>query len=50
MPIEEVESIWSAIDEHDDWSIMDRKVARIRRMGEALGSNGQQFGSVTASA
>ena len=50
MHIEEVESIWSAIDEHDDWSILDRKVARIRRMGEALGCNAQQFGSVTASA
>jgi uncharacterized protein YdiU (UPF0061 family) len=38
MHIEEVESIWSAIDEHDDWSILERKVARIRRMGEALAS------------
>jgi uncharacterized protein YdiU (UPF0061 family) len=38
MHIEEVESIWSAIDKDDDWSPLHAKVAAIRRMGEALGA------------
>lgn len=37
MHIEEVESIWSAIDERDDWAPLHAKVAAIRRMGEAHG-------------
>jgi uncharacterized protein YdiU (UPF0061 family) len=36
MHIDEVEAIWSRIDEADDWSALDMKVAAIRRMGEAL--------------
>jgi serine/tyrosine/threonine adenylyltransferase len=36
MHIEEVESIWSAIAENDDWRPFERKVAAIRRMGEAM--------------
>jgi uncharacterized protein YdiU (UPF0061 family) len=36
MHIEEVEAIWSRIDEEDDWSALDAKVAAVRRMGEAL--------------
>jgi uncharacterized protein YdiU (UPF0061 family) len=36
MHIEEVESIWSAIAEKDDWSALEKKVAAIRRMGEAM--------------
>jgi uncharacterized protein YdiU (UPF0061 family) len=36
MLIDEVESIWSAIAERDDWSVLDAKVAKIRAMGEAL--------------
>ena len=36
MHIEEVESIWSAIAERDDWSLLHNKVAAIRRMGEAM--------------
>jgi uncharacterized protein YdiU (UPF0061 family) len=36
MLIEEVESIWSAIAEHDDWNPFETKVAAIRRMGEAM--------------
>ena len=39
MHIDEVESIWSAIAERDDWSPLDDKVASIRRMGEAMASN-----------
>jgi len=38
MHIEEVEAIWSAIDEADDWGPLHAKVAAIRRMGEALGA------------
>jgi uncharacterized protein YdiU (UPF0061 family) len=36
MHIEEVEAIWSAIDERDDWGPLHAKVAAIRRMGDAL--------------
>ncbi|HEY5713684.1 MAG TPA: YdiU family protein [Allosphingosinicella sp.] len=35
MHIEEVEAIWSRIDEADDWSALDAKVAAVRRMGQA---------------
>jgi uncharacterized protein YdiU (UPF0061 family) len=35
MHIEEVEAIWKAIDEADDWSVFEAKVAAVRRMGEA---------------
>ena len=38
MHIEEVEAIWSAIAERDDWAPFDDKVAAIRRMGEAMAS------------
>ena len=36
MLIQEVESIWAAIAERDDWSPFEAKVAAIRRMGEAM--------------
>ena len=36
MPIEEVEAIWTPIAEADDWSLLDAKLAHIRRMGDAL--------------
>jgi uncharacterized protein YdiU (UPF0061 family) len=36
MHIEEVEAIWSAIAESDDWQPLNNKVKAIRRMGEAL--------------
>ena len=36
MHIEEVEAIWSAIAERDDWQPFDDKVRAIRRMGEAM--------------
>jgi uncharacterized protein YdiU (UPF0061 family) len=35
MYLEEVESIWNAIAEHDDWSALHNKVSEIRRMGGA---------------
>ena len=36
MPIDEVEAIWSAIAETDDWQPFDDKVTAVRRMGEAM--------------
>ena len=39
MPIEEVEAIWSAIAERDDWRPFDAKVAAIRRMGDAMAAD-----------
>jgi hypothetical protein len=38
MLIDEVEAIWSAIADHDDWAPFERKVDTIRRMGDALAS------------
>ncbi|MCM0000421.1 MAG: YdiU family protein [Erythrobacter sp.] len=37
MLIEEVEGLWSAIDQRDDWAPLHAKVAALRRMGEAHG-------------
>ena len=37
MPIEEVEAIWAAIAERDDWVPLTAKLAALTRMGEALG-------------
>ncbi len=39
MHIDEVENIWSAIDERDDWTDFYGKINAIRRMGEAMRSN-----------
>lgn len=36
MLIDEVEAIWSAIAERDDWSPFESKVSAIRRMGDAM--------------
>ena len=36
MPIDEVEAIWAAIAESDDWTPFETKIAAIRRMGEAM--------------
>ncbi|MBH1992201.1 MAG: YdiU family protein [Sphingomonadaceae bacterium] len=38
MHIEEVEAIWGAIDQADDWAPLHAKVAAIRRMGDAYGA------------
>jgi len=35
--IDEVETIWSAIDKHDDWRPLQDKITAIRRLGAALG-------------
>jgi uncharacterized protein YdiU (UPF0061 family) len=40
MYIDEVEAIWSAIAERDDWSGFEAKLAAIRRMGEAMAEDG----------
>ena len=39
MHIEEVEVIWDAIAERDDWEPFNTKIAAIRRMGEAMKSD-----------
>ncbi len=36
MLIDEVETLWSAIDERDDWQPLHEKIAAIRTMGDAL--------------
>jgi uncharacterized protein YdiU (UPF0061 family) len=36
MHIDEVEAIWSAIAEHDDWRPFEDKVRAVRHMGEAM--------------
>jgi serine/tyrosine/threonine adenylyltransferase len=37
LEITEVESIWAAIADHDDWTLLTTKVAQIRHLGAALG-------------
>ncbi|MDQ3144218.1 MAG: selenoprotein O, partial [Pseudomonadota bacterium] len=37
--IDEVEAIWAAIAERDDWMPFEAKIAAIRRMGEAMASD-----------
>jgi uncharacterized protein YdiU (UPF0061 family) len=36
--IEEVEALWAAIDQSDDWAPLHAKIAALRRMGEAHGA------------
>ena len=38
MLIDEVETLWSAIAERDDWEPLNRKIEALRRMGEAHGN------------
>jgi uncharacterized protein YdiU (UPF0061 family) len=40
MHIDEVEAIWDAIAERDDWAPFDAKIVAIRRMGEAMSQPG----------
>ena len=37
MLIEEVESIWDAIAQKDDWQPLADKIARVRALGDAMG-------------
>ena len=39
MLIEEVEAIWSAIAERDDWTSFEAKIAAVRRLGDAMTSD-----------
>ncbi|MEO6257000.1 MAG: protein adenylyltransferase SelO family protein [Sphingomicrobium sp.] len=39
MHIDEVEAIWAAIAERDDWSRFEAKIAAVRRMGEAIAAD-----------
>jgi uncharacterized protein YdiU (UPF0061 family) len=39
MLIDEVEAIWSAIADHDDWQPCHNKVTAVRRMGGAMGQD-----------
>ncbi len=39
MLIDEVESIWAAIADKDDWQPFEAKIAAIRRMGDAMTSD-----------
>ena len=39
MHIEEVEAIWTAIADHDDWSPFESKIESVRRLGEAVASD-----------
>ena len=43
--IDEIETIWKAIAERDDWSLFDAKIAAIRAMGEALAHAGRSAAS-----
>ena len=45
MLIDEVETIWSAIDQRDDWQPLYDKISAIRRMGDALGEPPSQQGN-----
>lgn len=36
MHIEEVEAIWARIDQSDDWTAFEAKIAAVRRMGDAM--------------
>ena len=40
MHIDEVEAIWAAIDERDDWAPLHEKLTAIRRMGDAYRAMG----------
>ena len=40
MLIDEVEALWAAIDERDDWAPLNEKIAAIRRMGAAMRLDG----------
>jgi serine/tyrosine/threonine adenylyltransferase len=42
MHIEEVESIWSAIADNDDWQPFNDKVTAVRQMGEAMTQDAPQ--------
>ncbi len=48
MLIEEVEAIWAAIDEGDDWGPLHSKIEALREMGSAHGERPEPTGHQTA--
>lgn len=46
MLIDEVESIWDAIDQHDDWSMLGQKLVEVQRMGHGHGEAPQPAGQI----
>ena len=46
MLIDEVETLWSAVDERDDWEPLNTKIAAIRRLGDALGKAPRPAGHI----
>ena len=40
MHIEEVEAVWDAIAERDDWQVFESKIEAVRRMGAAMAEHG----------
>ena len=36
--INEVEFIWNRIDKYNDWTFLNKKIARIRKIGDLLGA------------
>lgn len=46
--IDEVEAIWSAITERDDWQPLTEKISAIRGMGEAFGDSPEPAGHCPA--
>jgi len=46
MLIEEVEAIWSAIAEREDWQALEDKIAAVRAMGDALGEPPEPAGHI----
>ena len=36
--INEVEFIWNRIDKYNDWTFLNNKIARIRKIGDLLGA------------
>ena len=44
MLIEEVEAIWTAIADDDDWSVLEKKLHAIAQMREAYGFKASQYG------
>ena len=43
MLIDEVETIWAAIADNDDWSLLDAKLAAIAEMREAYGFEASRY-------
>lgn len=49
MLIREVDHIWQAIAQDDDWTLLERKISAVRNMGDALGNPPPAAGHVPLS-